>query len=116
MSKKTKREYRLPTEAEEEYGCRGVDPFIYLQRWVMGKKSPATKVRIKRDDFLISETPVNLSRPDVTKAYHLPRDENKGFKLDFNVMGVPPQTILSLEMGLQDYSQVTMAIIKVIPQ
>ncbi len=91
-------------------------PILSLQGWVMGKKSPATKVRIKCDDFLISETPVNLSRPDVAKAYHLPHGENKGFKLDFNVVGIPPKTVLALEVSLQDNSKVTIAIIEVISQ
>ena len=86
-------------------------PILSLQGWVIGKKSPATQVRIKCDDFLFSETSVNLSRPDVAKAYHLPDEENKGFKLDFNVMGIPPQTILTLEVGLRDRSQVTIATI-----
>ncbi len=87
---------------------------LSLKGWVIGKKSPATKVRIKCDDFLLSETPVNLSRPDVAKAYHLPDGENKGFQLNLNVMGIPPQTILTLEVSLRDRTSVTIATLKVV--
>lgn len=89
-------------------------PMVSLQGWVMGKNSPATKVRIKCDNFFIEETPVNLSRPDVAEAYHLPSGENKGFQLDFSTFGIPPQTVLNLEVALQDGSQITIAIIKVV--
>jgi hypothetical protein len=89
-------------------------PIISLQGWVIGKQSPVTKIRIRCDDFLISETPINLLRPDVAQAYHLPNEENTGFQLNLNLLGVPPQTILSLEVELQDFSQVTIAVIKVV--
>ncbi|MDJ0742004.1 MAG: sulfotransferase family 2 domain-containing protein [Xenococcaceae cyanobacterium MO_167.B27] len=90
-------------------------PILSLEGWVIGKKSPATQVRIKCDGVLLSETSVNLSRPDVAKAYHLPDGENKGFKLNLNVMGIPLQTILTLEVALDDRTSVTIATLKVVP-
>ena len=89
-------------------------PILSLHGWVMGKKSLATKVRIKCDDFLLSEASVNLFRPDVAKAYHLSNGENQGFKLDLNMRGIPLETILTLEVGLQNNHQVAIAKIKVV--
>ncbi len=87
-------------------------PIISLKGWVIGKQSPATSIRVKCDNVLLSETPINLSRPDVAKAYNLADGDNRGFKLDLNVIGIPPQTVLTLEVVLGDSGSVKIASLK----
>ena len=85
---------------------------ISLKGWVIGKQSPATSIRVKYDNVLLSEAPINLSRPDVAKAYNLADGDNRGFKLDLNVIGIPPQTVLTLEVVLGDSGSVKIASLK----
>lgn len=89
-------------------------PILSLKGWVIGKKSPATNIRIKCDDVLLSQAPVNLSRPDVAKAYHLDDGANKGFELNLNIMGIPPETSLTLEVVLRDRTFINIGTIKVV--
>ncbi len=89
-------------------------PMLSLKGWVIGKKSPAASIRIKCDNVLLGEAAINISRPDVAKAYNLTDGENKGFQLDLNVMGIPPKTILTLEIGLRDRKFVEIACIEVV--
>ncbi len=89
-------------------------PMLSLKGWVIGKKYPATSIRIKCDDVLLSQTLINLSRPDVAKVYNLANGENRGFKLNLNVMGIPPETTLTLEVGLGDSASVKIATLQVV--
>ncbi|HHP7230439.1 MAG TPA: sulfotransferase family 2 domain-containing protein [Xenococcaceae cyanobacterium] len=89
-------------------------PTLILEGWVIGKKLAATQVRIECDGTLLSETAVNLSRPDVAKFYQLPDDKKPGFQLNLNVMGIPAQTILTIKVVLSDRTSLTLARIKAV--
>ena len=76
---------------------------ITIKGWALGRKSPVTQIRICYQQQTIIETPVNLSRPEVTNRYpEIPRADKSGFEVAVSVLGIPPTAELELQAILKD--------------
>ena len=85
---------------------------ITLRGWVIGKHSPASKIVIRCGTDTITETSVNLSRPDVAQVYQVPQADNSGFATTVVTSAIPPQTVLTIEVVLSNGQAITIGEIK----
>ena len=69
-----------------------------IHGWVIGRNAAATKVIICHYDEILSEAPVNLSRPDVVQVYRTNYAQNSGFTISLASSIFPHQTNLTLEV------------------
>jgi hypothetical protein len=76
--------------------------FGIVSGWILGK-SPITMVRLATTEMGIVDAPVNISRPDVKKAYSSATTTDMlGFSLVFNFSILPSQGTLQLQAILAD--------------
>ncbi len=76
---------------------------LLIKGWALGRKSPVTHIRICYQQKAIAETPVNLSRPEVTNRYpEIPRADKSGFEVAISVIGIPAEAELELQAILRD--------------
>lgn len=76
---------------------------VMIKGWALGRKSPITHIRISCQQETIVETPVNLSRPEVTNKYpEIPKANKSGFEVAISLVGMPPEAELELNAILKD--------------
>lgn len=85
---------------------------ITLSGWVIGKQTPASKIIILHGKDVISETPVNLSRPDVAQAYQVPYAHDSGFTTELVSSVIPPHTELTITVVLTNGQTIKIGEIK----
>ena len=61
---------------------------------------------------MISETPVNLSRPDVAQAYQVPYAHDSGFTTELVSSVIPPHTELTITVVLTNGQTIKIGEIK----
>jgi hypothetical protein len=80
--------------------------------WILGRQ-PVTMVRLATTEMGIADAPVNISRPDVRKAYSFATTTDiSGFKLIFNFNILPSQGTLQLEAIFADAQVIPFIFIK----
>ncbi|AFZ36258.1 hypothetical protein Sta7437_2733 [Stanieria cyanosphaera PCC 7437] len=85
---------------------------ILFKGWVLGKKSPAKKVRITYQGQMLIETPVEQSRPTITEYYpDIPAAANSGFETPFSITAMGSEAELELQAVLEDASVIPISII-----
>ena len=85
---------------------------ITLSGWVIGKQSPASKIIILQGKDVITETPVNLSRPDVAQAYQVSYAHDSGFTTELVSSVIPSHTILTITVVLANGQTIKIGEIK----
>lgn len=76
---------------------------VFIKGWALGRKSPVTQIRICYQQQTITETPVNLSRPEVTNKYpEIPKADKSGFEVAIALIGMPPEVELDIQAILKD--------------
>ena len=68
---------------------------LFVSGWLVGQTSQPISIKLIINETTITEVPVNIPRPDVTKA-HFFEHVNCGFNLTINVEEVPNETDLQL--------------------
>lgn len=85
---------------------------IWINGWVIGKKSPAIKVELIHGGEIIRETPINQQRPDVAVFYPgVLSAENSGYATELDLTGTPESDIL-VQAVLADETRVKMGLIR----
>lgn len=80
--------------------------------WILGRK-PVTMVRLATTEMGITDAPVDVSRPDVRKAYSFATTTDMtGFKLLFNFGILPSQGMLQLQAIFADAQVIPFVFIK----
>lgn len=80
--------------------------------WILGR-SPITMVRLATTEMGITDAPVNISRPDVRKAYSFATTTDiSGFRLLFNFNILPSQGTLQLQGIFADAQVIPFVFIK----
>jgi len=81
--------------------------------WILGRAAPVTMVRLATAEMGIADTPINISRPDVRKAYSFATSTDiSGFNLMFNFSILPNQGMVQLQAIFSDAQVVPFAFIK----
>lgn len=75
---------------------------VTLSGWVIGKKSPASKIIVLCGQDIIAETAVNLSRPDVAQVHPVPYANNSGFSTILTTSAIPRQIVLTIAVVLHN--------------
>ena len=73
-----------------------------LRGWIIGKHSLASKIVVRCGTDIITETSVNLSRPDVAQVYQVPHADSSGFNTTIVTSAIPPETVLTIEVVLSN--------------
>jgi len=85
---------------------------IYLGGWVIGKASPATKIELISSAQTIREIPVGLHRPDVGQVHgNSSWAENSGFWAEVELIEIPREAELLLQVVLEDGSRVPLTVV-----
>ncbi|MGB8687311.1 MAG: tetratricopeptide repeat protein, partial [Microcoleus sp.] len=85
---------------------------IYFGGWVIGKTSPATKIELISSGQTIREIPVALHRPDVGQVHgNSSWAENSGFWVEVELIEIPREAELLLQVVLEDGSQVPLTVV-----
>ncbi|MEB3357533.1 MAG: tetratricopeptide repeat protein [Synechococcales bacterium] len=78
---------------------------LTVQGWVIGGRSPAETLRIFHGNQVIQTMPVNHPRPDVARVFPaIPQAATSGFVVPVNVLDLPHETRLELDVVLEDGS------------
>jgi len=86
---------------------------IWIGGWILGKKSPAVKVQLIRDDEVIREIPVNHHRPDVAAVFPgVPLAENSGYGTEWEITGTFPECEISIQAVLADETRVKIGVVQ----
>ena len=88
---------------------------IEIIGWVFGKKSPAMKIEIVKDERVISQALIRKPRPGVAKHYQkLPKAKKCGFVAELGIAGMPQKTTadLTIRAVLKDKTIVPLASVK----
>jgi glycosyltransferase involved in cell wall biosynthesis/tetratricopeptide (TPR) repeat protein len=86
---------------------------IWIGGWILGKKSPAVKVQLIRDDEVIREIPVNHHRPDVAAVFPgVPLAENSGYGTEWEITGTFPECEISIQAVLADETCVKIGVVQ----
>jgi O-antigen biosynthesis protein len=85
---------------------------IYFGGWVIGKDSLASKIELICCGQTIREIPVGLYRPDVGQVHaHSSWAENSGFWAEVELIEIPSEAELLLQVVLEDESRVPLAVV-----
>ncbi|NES76927.1 MULTISPECIES: class I SAM-dependent methyltransferase [unclassified Okeania] len=86
---------------------------IKLAGWVVGKNSPAVAIEIISNGQVIKTVPINQQRSGVAKVYpQIPQAKTSGFATEIELMGLPKESELTLQVILKDKSLVPLGSIK----
>ena len=88
---------------------------IEIIGWVLGKKSPAMKIEIVKDERVISQALIRKQRLGVAKHYQkLPKAKKCGFVAELGIAGMPQKTTadLTIRAVLKDKTIVPLASVK----
>jgi len=85
---------------------------IYFGGWVIGKTSSASKIELICCGQTIREIPVGLHRPDVGQVHaNSSWAENSGFWAEVELIEIPSEAELLLQVVLEDESRVPLAVV-----
>lgn len=86
---------------------------LIVTGWVLGKKSPATTVRIVCQDRVLQSTPVDRPRPSLSQKYPgIPQINTCGFETSVAVVGIPKGTEYIIEAILEGDRVIPLSIIR----
>lgn len=88
---------------------------IEIIGWVLGKKSPAMKIEIVKDERVINQALIRKQRLGVAKHYQkLPKAKKCGFVAELGIAGMPQKTTadLTIRAVLKDKTIVPLASVK----
>ena len=85
---------------------------IPLKGWAIGKYTAARDVAIVCEGKVLNQTPVNQSRPDVTKVYQVSGAKQSGFETFVVVTGMPLNTELVIQVILENNSRIKIGVIR----
>ena len=95
-----------------EIGTSTAGGSVLIKGWVLGRKSPVSQINVIYQQQTIVETPVNLSRPEVTDRYpEIPKANKSGFEVAISVTGMPAEAELELQAVLNDQTVVPLCAI-----
>ena len=86
--------------------------YLFVNGWVIGKKSPAVSVIFTCNDEVLSETPVKNYRPDVSEVFPVPGASYSGFQAYISVVGMSSELKLQIQAVLEDNSKVSLGYIQ----
>jgi GT2 family glycosyltransferase len=85
---------------------------IYFGGWVIGKNCPVTKIELICSGQTIREIPVGLYRPDVGQVHgNSSWAENSGFWAEVELIEIPREAQLLLQVVLEDKSRAPLAVV-----
>ena len=85
---------------------------IIIKGWVLGRKSPVNKVQITYEGKTVSEFKTGLARPAIMQQYpDIPTAGISGFESIFSIVGMEPETELTLNVILEDESVISLCAI-----
>ncbi|MEG3845445.1 tetratricopeptide repeat protein [Microcoleus sp. herbarium19] len=85
---------------------------IYFGGWAIGKKCPVTKIELICCGQTIREIPVGLHRPDVGQVHgNSSWAENSGFWAEVELIEMPHEAELLLQVVLEDGSRAPLALV-----
>ena len=95
-----------------QHPIAAIEQTITLSGWVIGKQFSANKIIILHGKDVISETPVNRSRPDVAQVYQVPHAHNSGFTTEIVTPVIPSHTVLTITVVLANGQTIKIGEIK----
>ncbi len=115
-------EKRLPkTEFETLWGFGIATPkpqtlvtggSLLIKGWILGKRAKVNTVEIIYEGQTLLETPVDQSRPQITRQYpDIPKARESGFETSISIVAMPSEATLELQAMLEDDTSVTICAI-----
>jgi Sulfotransferase family len=87
-------------------GYKGNVYVVHLIGWAVGREAPARTLEVVQGDRVVRRVPIRGPRVDVSAALQIPPDVDCVFHALVNLIGLKPQTTLTLRVELEEGSLV----------